>query len=961
MRTSWLYQKSALFTNSRGRASCHFFTDAQYIIRELSSKIGLPISVPPLVLVQCLFCASSLLMSNPHTQPHEGGTPAHSSEVKRNQSRASNKQNFIPPHVQMPTARPTGNLDPKIQPTNIAQEDFDEYGAELEPDARVWKTYVKEADKFDAEQVDGWNRSLDVTLIFAALFTAICTAFVIESSKSLKEDLAETAARRLDQMTSILLVVANVTDRSQLNPNELTAPISPVPFSPRPVDVCVNALWFFSLILSAAVSLIAMLAKEWCYLFMSGRIGDPWSQTKRRQQRWEGIEKWKMEQMIMILPSFIHLSFLSFAIGLCIYLGDLNVGIAAPAAIVTLLSMFIYVASTVLPLVQLSETICPYSTSISRFVQRSRGDMKGAAQDSEKTNHIAVEALAWLIKTSEDPKSTDIALQAVAGADPNNAAKDRELLKESGADTMISRRLIGLDSYSNNYHEISDLYTRAQEFFQPLSTPAPQPKGLSSSSGEKGIVGPGHEVRKSSSGGAQRGLNRQLQKKIRDLRDIVNKEITAYVTSSNHVFLSTPDNILALRIGSTAASHCLRTLQHGVQWQTQELFDSAIELLENYRDRTAHLNNREIEYLMIGTAMLLSSLLVQCPVDFGARYVMRLLQAADRAGEKQKQLRLGYLGLPLLVYALSRHDYPGWTHPAPLSPTSRAERSIEVITYYVWNPKKLNKSSSFMMNLALLELLSDPVAYNLNDADIVTISGAFSSVVDGDQTHIHTFPTSSPHDSFSRSVKSMEKVVLDERDGPLNKDAVTIACLTVLNRTEMDQSAADAPLGDVYAFVIECVLNLPVSGPEAYGQKTALDLMQRFHDPDHPERRQNLIPNLAQSLDKRGVFAKLKQATELTATDDNANFTIKLFATGQAWFLIDFAIKIGATDHEDWRRCLNSFVGDESLRDSPDLGIGRFEGWKSTLAERYRGMWGKYPTRRHKYFKILLDLLPLTS
>ncbi|KAH7313248.1 hypothetical protein B0J17DRAFT_751293, partial [Rhizoctonia solani] len=185
----------------------------------------------------------------------------------------------------------------------------DEYGAELEPDARVWKTYVKEADKFDAEQVEGWNRSLDVTLSKLYNNSPAIHRFVIESSKSLKEDLAETSARRLDQMTTILLVMAGASDRSRLNSTEIMAPISSEPFSPRPVDLCVNVLWFFSLILSAAVSLIAMLAKEWCYLFMSGRIGDPWLQTKRRQQRWEGIEKWKMEQVIMFLPSFIHLSF----------------------------------------------------------------------------------------------------------------------------------------------------------------------------------------------------------------------------------------------------------------------------------------------------------------------------------------------------------------------------------------------------------------------------------------------------------------------------------------------------------------------------------------------------------------------------------------------------------------------------------------------------------------------------
>jgi hypothetical protein len=128
---------------------------------------------------------------------------------------------------------------------------------------------------------------------------------VIEGSKSLKEDPPERSANRLDQITNILLVIAEVASPSQLN---VTKMINPEPFSPRPIDLCVNTLWFFALSLSAAVSLTAMLAKEWCYLFMSGRIGDPWSQTKRRQQRWMGIEKWKMEQVVMFLPSLIHLA-----------------------------------------------------------------------------------------------------------------------------------------------------------------------------------------------------------------------------------------------------------------------------------------------------------------------------------------------------------------------------------------------------------------------------------------------------------------------------------------------------------------------------------------------------------------------------------------------------------------------------------------------------------------------------
>ncbi|CAE6480581.1 unnamed protein product [Rhizoctonia solani] len=895
-------------------------------------------------------------MSTPHTPLRDAGTAPRITNIQPKQSRASTRQSAPNRGQRLPTAT-FGNTDPRT--TGIPQEEFDEYGAELEPGARVWKTYVKEADKFDTEQVEGWNRSLDVTLIFAALFTAICTAFVIESSKSLKEDPTETSARRLDQIASILLVVAGANDLSQLNSTEIMAPIASEPFSPRPVDLCVNILWFFSLILSAAVSLISMLAKEWCYLFMSGRIGDPWSQTKRRQQRWEGIEKWKMEKVIIFLPSLIHLSFLSFAVGICIYLWDMSPGVAIPAAVVTVVSVLIYVASTILPLLEFFGTECPYSTSISRFIQRLRGadDNKSGKQSPEEAGRIAVGALAWLIKTNENANSTDIALQAVAGAESDTA--NRQLLKDCGADTMISRRLIALDSYMNNYERISDLYTRAQSFFQdpeqkPLTTSTeltsteqvaniPTEK-VTDTPGKKGTDTPGEKVnaksnqeirdRKSSGGVPQKDLHREIQKTIRNLRDTINEQIDAHVTSSGHTFIFTPNNIQALRVGRTAASHCLRSLQNGIQNQTQELFDSAISLLESYRNRDAHLNPKEIEYLMVGIAMLLSSLLVDCHIAIGAQYVMRLLRTASRADTGQNQLRLGYLALPLIVYAISRNDYRGWTKPPPLSPISRSERAIEVIAYYVSHPSKLTDVSSTMINLALLELLSDPEGYKLEDDDVVTISDAFDPAAE--EAHIRTFPTKSPPDTFSRTLKSMATIVSKDPNGLFSRNDNIIACLTVLNRTRMDKSTSDAPVGQVYAFVVECVLNLPSLDPEGFGRNVALDLMQRFHS--YSGWTEDHILDSAQSLGRRGVIARLQQVAVLEGND--TDLVIKSFAIGQAWFLIDLAIESGTASRQDWRS-LSLFVGDENLWDSPDLVIPTLEKQRGALAKQYRAMWEK--------------------
>ncbi|CUA74721.1 hypothetical protein RSOLAG22IIIB_11435 [Rhizoctonia solani] len=821
--------------------------------------------------------------------------------------------------------------------TNIAQDEFDEYGAEAEPGARVWKTFVKEADKFDIEQVDGWNSSLDVTLIFAALFTSICTAFAIESSKSLKADPAETSAQQLNQIASILLIIANISNRPQLNSTEIISPIALKPFSPRPVDLCVNALWFFSLILSAAVALISMLAKEWCYLFISGRVGDPWTRAKRRQQRWKGIKTWKMEQVIMVLPSFIHLSFVSFAIALCIYLGDLNQWVAIPATLVTLGAIFVYTGSTLL---YLFDTICPYSTSISKLIQQLKGSAKNPESNSQETDLIAVEALAWLIETSEDPNSVDVALQAIAGVAHNNAY--RELLK--GAETMISRRLMALEPFSGTYSQVLNLYTRGQSFFRSPMRRKEDLEPLGEEVKQNANWGPGLQV---------------LQDKIRNLRDMINGEIFAYVKSPLNVIFSAPAGIQgALWIGSTAPSYCSRSLQSGMQFQTQKQLDFAMELLEEFRDGSVRMGSKELHYMMTGVAVLLCSLLVECSADIGARYVMRLLRTAHRANGGQRQLPLEYLSLPLVVYALSQRDYPGWTQPPPLSPTSRAERAIEIITHYVCHRERLGQVSPFMINLALLELISNPEGYKLDGTDIVAISEAFNPTVN-DQTHIHTFPEHPLQDSLFGWAKGVEKFIPTESDGPLSKDAVTITCLTMLDRTRMNQSAENPPLGEVYAFVIECVLTLPFTGTEADGLNAALNLMEKFHDSAYPGRIQNLMPNLAQSLDKRGIFARLRRATDSEVTKDDVNFVIKLFSIGQAWFLIDLAIESKMTDSEDWKRCLSSFIY-ESLWNSPDQLTRRLGECRSTLAKKYRAMWANYATERHKYFNILLDLISST-
>ncbi|CAE6448932.1 unnamed protein product [Rhizoctonia solani] len=188
----------------------------------------------------------------------------------------------------------------------------DERGAELGEDARVWKVYVGETDKSDAELIDGWNKTLDVLLVFAALFSAISTTFLIDSSGMLKQDPNDVSAAALMVISQALVTIA--THNYTTGPSAIPLPVqSNAPdFVPSKNAVIVNTLWYLSLSLSIATAFLAMLAKDWCHSFSANRTGQPRTQALRRQRKWKLIERWKMQELIVLLPSLMHLSLREF-------------------------------------------------------------------------------------------------------------------------------------------------------------------------------------------------------------------------------------------------------------------------------------------------------------------------------------------------------------------------------------------------------------------------------------------------------------------------------------------------------------------------------------------------------------------------------------------------------------------------------------------------------------------------
>ncbi|CAE6369889.1 unnamed protein product [Rhizoctonia solani] len=148
----------------------------------------------------------------------------------------------------------TGAFGPRSCHDKLA---WDRIGEELNPDACIWRLYAEEAKELDAEMVQERNRNLDTMLLFAAIFSAIVTAFLIESTNLLEQDSSEVTTQLL------LVLVQSQQGIVTGKPDNIPSPVEIPAFTPSATVRLINILWFASLIASLGAAVVAMLAKEW--------------------------------------------------------------------------------------------------------------------------------------------------------------------------------------------------------------------------------------------------------------------------------------------------------------------------------------------------------------------------------------------------------------------------------------------------------------------------------------------------------------------------------------------------------------------------------------------------------------------------------------------------------------------------------------------------------------------------
>ncbi len=162
----------------------------------------------------------------------------------------------------------------------------------------------------------------------AGLFSAVLTAFNVESYQLLKPDSTDETTAILLQISAQLgsLSVATPFINSTLPSYERAAISSSG--TPR-YAVWLNALWFSSLICSLASASVGIMVKQWISEYSSGLSGNSPEIVRLRQYRFNNLREWHVPHIVAMLPLLLQTALFLFLIGVVILLWSLNTPVAA--------------------------------------------------------------------------------------------------------------------------------------------------------------------------------------------------------------------------------------------------------------------------------------------------------------------------------------------------------------------------------------------------------------------------------------------------------------------------------------------------------------------------------------------------------------------------------------------------------------------------------------------------------
>lgn len=190
----------------------------------------------------------------------------------------------------------------------------------------LWTLYGKEAKSHDEARIQTLKDDMDGVLIFAGLFSATLTSFLIDTKQNLQASPADKAVYYLEQNVMMLNQISR--QLASIAPQVVipSEPPSPYPtFRALSSAIRVNVFWFIALVFSLSAALLAILVQQWVrdYMHVFQRYSHPLKSARLRQYLHDGSYGSCMPVMADAVPGLVHVSLFLFFVGL----GDFALGI----------------------------------------------------------------------------------------------------------------------------------------------------------------------------------------------------------------------------------------------------------------------------------------------------------------------------------------------------------------------------------------------------------------------------------------------------------------------------------------------------------------------------------------------------------------------------------------------------------------------------------------------------------
>ncbi|CAL1694492.1 unnamed protein product [Somion occarium] len=270
-----------------------------------------------------------------------------------------------------------------LQHQDLDPDMIDRRGAPAVPETcpnsrEGWSKVSKVLHDYDDNKIKVVKEDIDTLLVFAGLFSAVLTAFVIESYQKLQEDSSDVSARLLLQISQQLASFA-VTS-SFINSTTVVYP-QPM-FQASASMVRINAFWFSSLTCSLVTASLGILVKQWLHEYMSDDSLSPRAHIRIRQFRYEGLVRWRVFELAAMLPLLVQLALVLFFVGLSEFLRILNpvIGWTVTALILFWAAIFVTTAFA-----SVFSSQCPYKSRI----------LKGMLQRIRPTLFVALNCILY--------------------------------------------------------------------------------------------------------------------------------------------------------------------------------------------------------------------------------------------------------------------------------------------------------------------------------------------------------------------------------------------------------------------------------------------------------------------------------------------------------------------------------------------------------------------------------------